>query len=94
MLIGLFTSHLADLQMEAARCLHELSHSSHPDVVEACLPATSYLLTYLSGHSIALIVRHKPALTNLPLLNQKMHAYWSQLILRYIKWLLPVCSTF
>ncbi|KAJ6661374.1 hypothetical protein lerEdw1_015002 [Lerista edwardsae] len=54
-LIGLFTSHLADLQMEAARCLHELSHSSHPDVVEACLPATSYLLTYLSGHSIALI---------------------------------------
>ncbi|XP_066481671.1 transmembrane and coiled-coil domain-containing protein 6 [Tiliqua scincoides] len=54
-LIGLFTSSLADLQMEAARCLHELSHSSHPDVVEACLPATAYLLTYLSGHSIALI---------------------------------------
>ncbi|XP_053169654.1 transmembrane and coiled-coil domain-containing protein 6 isoform X2 [Hemicordylus capensis] len=53
-LIGLFTSSLADLQMEAARCLHELSHSSDPDVVSACLPATSYLLTYLSGHSIAL----------------------------------------
>ncbi|XP_061442643.1 transmembrane and coiled-coil domain-containing protein 6 isoform X2 [Rhineura floridana] len=55
LLIGLFTGNLADLQMEAARCLHELSHSSDPDVVEACLPASSYLLTYLSGHSIALI---------------------------------------
>ncbi|XP_077166751.1 transmembrane and coiled-coil domain-containing protein 6 isoform X2 [Paroedura picta] len=53
-LIGLFTSNLADLQMEAARCLHELSHSEDPEVVEACLPATSYLLTYLSGHSTAL----------------------------------------
>ncbi|XP_059589372.1 transmembrane and coiled-coil domain-containing protein 6 isoform X2 [Alligator mississippiensis] len=51
-LIGLFTSSLADVQMEAARCLHELSHSSDPAVAEACLPATSYLLTYLSGHSI------------------------------------------
>ncbi|XP_060110070.1 transmembrane and coiled-coil domain-containing protein 6 isoform X2 [Heteronotia binoei] len=54
MLIGLFTSNLADLQMEAAWCLHELSHSQDPEVVEACLPATSYLLTYLSGHSTAL----------------------------------------
>ncbi|XP_069628882.1 transmembrane and coiled-coil domain-containing protein 6 isoform X3 [Haliaeetus albicilla] len=51
-LIGLFTSSLADMQMEAARCLHELSHSSDPAVAEACLPVTSYLLTYLSGHSI------------------------------------------
>ncbi|KFR09662.1 Transmembrane and coiled-coil domain-containing protein 6, partial [Opisthocomus hoazin] len=51
-LIGLFTSSLADMQMEAARCLHELSHSSDPAVVEACLPVTSYLLTYLSGYSI------------------------------------------
>ncbi|XP_006034223.1 transmembrane and coiled-coil domain-containing protein 6 isoform X1 [Alligator sinensis] len=51
-LIGLFTSSLADVQMEAAHCLHELSHSSDPAVAEACLPATSYLLTYLSGHSI------------------------------------------
>ncbi|XP_008934711.1 PREDICTED: transmembrane and coiled-coil domain-containing protein 6, partial [Merops nubicus] len=51
-LIGLFTSNLADMQMEAARCLHELSHSSDPAVAEACLPVTSYLLTYLSGHSI------------------------------------------
>ncbi|XP_062986188.1 transmembrane and coiled-coil domain-containing protein 6 [Elgaria multicarinata webbii] len=54
-LIGLFTSNWADLQMDAAHCLHELSHSSDPDVVEACLPASSYLLTYLSGHSIALM---------------------------------------
>ncbi|XP_056204677.1 transmembrane and coiled-coil domain-containing protein 6 isoform X2 [Falco biarmicus] len=53
-LIGLFTSSLADMQMEAARCLHELSHSSDPDVAEACLPVTSYLLTYLSGHSVEL----------------------------------------
>uniref|UniRef100_A0A672UCY2 Transmembrane and coiled-coil domains 6 n=1 Tax=Strigops habroptila TaxID=2489341 RepID=A0A672UCY2_STRHB len=51
-LIGLFTSSLADVQMQAGRCLHELSHSSDPDVAEACLPVTSYLLTYLSGPSI------------------------------------------
>ncbi|XP_038006509.1 transmembrane and coiled-coil domain-containing protein 6-like [Motacilla alba alba] len=53
-LTGLFTSSLADLQLEAARCLHELSHSSVPAVAEACLPVTSYLLTYLSGHSLEL----------------------------------------
>ncbi|XP_009984074.1 PREDICTED: transmembrane and coiled-coil domain-containing protein 6, partial [Tauraco erythrolophus] len=47
-LIGLFTSSLADMQMEAAR----FSHSSDPAVAEACLPVTSYLLTYLSGHSV------------------------------------------
>lgn len=56
-LIGLFTSSLADMQMEAARCLHELSHSSDPAVAEACLPVTSYLLTYLSGHSVEFTVR-------------------------------------
>ncbi|XP_058031552.1 transmembrane and coiled-coil domain-containing protein 6 isoform X2 [Ahaetulla prasina] len=54
-LIGLFTSKLANLQMDAACCLHELSLSTDPAVVEACLPATSYLLTYLSGHSVALM---------------------------------------
>ncbi|XP_074408020.1 transmembrane and coiled-coil domain-containing protein 6 isoform X2 [Zonotrichia albicollis] len=53
-LTGLFTSSLAELQLEAARCLHELSHSSVPAVAEACLPVTSYLLTYLSGHSLEL----------------------------------------
>lgn len=56
-LTGLFTSSLAELQLEAARCLHELSHSSVPAVAEACLPVTSYLLTYLSGHSLELTVR-------------------------------------
>uniref|UniRef100_F6W177 Transmembrane and coiled-coil domains 6 n=1 Tax=Monodelphis domestica TaxID=13616 RepID=F6W177_MONDO len=50
-LIGLLTSNWASLQMEAARCLHELSHADQPNVAEACLPSTSYLLTYLSGHS-------------------------------------------
>ncbi|XP_006891217.1 PREDICTED: transmembrane and coiled-coil domain-containing protein 6 [Elephantulus edwardii] len=50
-LVGLLTSNQALLQLEAARCLHELSHSEQPVVAEACLPATSYLLTYLSGHS-------------------------------------------
>ncbi|NWJ02729.1 TMCO6 protein, partial [Crypturellus undulatus] len=52
LLTGLFTGSLADVQLEAARCLHELSHSSDPAVAEACLPVTPYLLTYLSGHSI------------------------------------------
>nr|XP_035979703.1 transmembrane and coiled-coil domain-containing protein 6 isoform X2 [Halichoerus grypus] len=50
-LVGLLTSSQALLQLEAARCLHELSHSEQSAVAEACLPATSYLLTYLSGHS-------------------------------------------
>uniref|UniRef100_A0A8C5LMR7 Transmembrane and coiled-coil domains 6 n=1 Tax=Jaculus jaculus TaxID=51337 RepID=A0A8C5LMR7_JACJA len=50
-LVGLLTSNRALLQLEAARCLHELSHSEQSAVAEACLPATSYLLTYLSGHS-------------------------------------------
>ncbi|XP_012583494.1 PREDICTED: transmembrane and coiled-coil domain-containing protein 6 isoform X3 [Condylura cristata] len=50
-LVGLLTSNQALLQLEAARCLHELSHSEQPAVAEACLPATSYLLTFLSGYS-------------------------------------------
>ncbi|XP_033623027.1 transmembrane and coiled-coil domain-containing protein 6 isoform X3 [Fukomys damarensis] len=50
-LVGLLTCNRALLQLEAARCLHELSHSEQSVVAEACLPATSYLLTYLSGHS-------------------------------------------
>lgn len=56
-LVGLLTSNRALLQLEAARCLHELSHSEQSAVAEACLPATSYLLTYLSGHSSDFIVR-------------------------------------
>ncbi|KAM3925827.1 transmembrane and coiled-coil domain-containing protein 6 [Leptodactylus fuscus] len=50
-LIGLFTCQFANIQMEALRCLHELSNSSDPAVCKACLPATSYLLTYLSVSS-------------------------------------------
>ncbi|XP_075712395.1 transmembrane and coiled-coil domain-containing protein 6 isoform X2 [Rhinoderma darwinii] len=50
-LIGLFTCQFANLQMEAVRCLHELSNSDDQVVCKACLPATSYLLTYLSGSS-------------------------------------------
>ncbi|OXB74265.1 UNVERIFIED_CONTAM: hypothetical protein H355_011717 [Colinus virginianus] len=54
-LVGLFTCSLPDVQLEAARCLHELSHSSDAAVAEACVPVTSYLLTYLSGHSVELM---------------------------------------
>lgn len=60
-LVGLLTSNQALLQLEAARCLHELSHSEQSAVVEACLPATSYLLTYLSGHSSDFIVSPAPS---------------------------------
>lgn len=64
-LVGLFTCSLPDVQLEAARCLHELSHSSDAAVAEACVPVTSYLLTYLSGHSIELMVRSVLALPSL-----------------------------
>ncbi|XP_040297767.1 transmembrane and coiled-coil domain-containing protein 6 isoform X3 [Bufo bufo] len=50
-LIRLFTCQLSNIQMEAARCLHELSNSDDPAICEACLPATVYLVTYLSGSS-------------------------------------------
>ncbi|NXX40433.1 TMCO6 protein, partial [Tricholaema leucomelas] len=52
-LVGLLTSNLGELQLGAARCLHELS-CGQPPVPEACLPATPYLLTYLAGHSLEL----------------------------------------
>ncbi|XP_048399658.1 transmembrane and coiled-coil domain-containing protein 6 isoform X2 [Stegostoma tigrinum] len=48
---GLFTSNQASVQLEAAQCLLELSHSDDPSVSLVCLPATPYLLTYLSGQS-------------------------------------------
>nr|XP_033783266.1 transmembrane and coiled-coil domain-containing protein 6 isoform X2 [Geotrypetes seraphini] len=53
-LIGWFTSSLAEMQMEALHCLHELSHSDDPTVYIACSPVTPYLLTYLSGHNAEL----------------------------------------
>uniref|UniRef100_UPI00398F1D11 LOW QUALITY PROTEIN: transmembrane and coiled-coil domain-containing protein 6 n=1 Tax=Pristiophorus japonicus TaxID=55135 RepID=UPI00398F1D11 len=50
-LIGLFTSTLTSVQLEAAQCLLELSHADDPNISLVCLPATPYLLTYLSGQS-------------------------------------------
>ncbi|XP_068596411.1 transmembrane and coiled-coil domain-containing protein 6 [Brachionichthys hirsutus] len=49
--IGFLTGANATCRMEAIRCLHELSHSPHPNVALACLPASPYLLTFLSGQS-------------------------------------------
>lgn len=54
MLIGQLSAHNAQCQLEAARCLHQLSHSSHPSVSQACVPAGPYLLTYLSSQSTQL----------------------------------------
>ena len=51
LLVGLFTGSNAQCRLQAVRCLHELSHSPHASVASACLPATPYLLTYLSGQS-------------------------------------------
>jgi len=60
MLIGQLSSHNAQCQLEAARCLHELSQSTHPSVGQACLPAGPYLLTYLSSQSTKLTVSGSP----------------------------------
>ncbi|XP_062855811.1 transmembrane and coiled-coil domain-containing protein 6 isoform X1 [Trichomycterus rosablanca] len=54
-LVGLLSGNNAQCQLEAARCLHELSHSPHPGVGQSCLPATPYLLTYLSSPSAKLM---------------------------------------
>uniref|UniRef100_A0A8C2ZZF5 Transmembrane and coiled-coil domains 6 n=1 Tax=Cyclopterus lumpus TaxID=8103 RepID=A0A8C2ZZF5_CYCLU len=51
LLVGFLTGSDATCRLQAVRCLHELSHSSHTNVSPACLPATPYLLTYLSGQS-------------------------------------------
>ncbi|XP_073343107.1 transmembrane and coiled-coil domain-containing protein 6 [Pagrus major] len=51
LLVGLLTGSNASCRLQAVRCLHELSHSPHANVAPACLPATPYLLTYLSGQS-------------------------------------------
>ena len=51
LLVGLLTGSNAQCRLQAVRCLHELSHSSNTNVASACLPATPYLLTYLSGQS-------------------------------------------
>nr|XP_040028837.1 transmembrane and coiled-coil domain-containing protein 6 [Gasterosteus aculeatus aculeatus] len=51
LLVGFLTGSDATCRLQAVRCLHELSHSPHASVSSACLPATPYLLTYLSGQS-------------------------------------------
>ncbi|XP_040903598.1 transmembrane and coiled-coil domain-containing protein 6 [Toxotes jaculatrix] len=51
LLVGLLTGSNAQCRLQAVRCLHELSHSLDSKVAPACLPATPYLLTYLSGQS-------------------------------------------
>ncbi|KAM7417729.1 hypothetical protein PAMA_017394 [Pampus argenteus] len=51
LLVSFLTGTNAQCRLQAVRCLHELSHSLHPNVTPACLPATPYLLTYLSGQS-------------------------------------------
>uniref|UniRef100_A0A3B4AY77 Uncharacterized protein n=1 Tax=Periophthalmus magnuspinnatus TaxID=409849 RepID=A0A3B4AY77_9GOBI len=50
-LVGLLTGSNTECRLLAVRCLHELSHSPHSAVSLACLPASPYLLTYLSGQS-------------------------------------------
>nr|XP_006632037.2 PREDICTED: transmembrane and coiled-coil domain-containing protein 6 [Lepisosteus oculatus] len=50
-LVGLLSGSNAVHQLEAAYCLHELSHSDEATVPLACLPATPYLLTFLAGQS-------------------------------------------
>ncbi|CAJ1058547.1 transmembrane and coiled-coil domain-containing protein 6 [Xyrichtys novacula] len=51
LLVGFLTGSNASCRLQAVRCLHELSHSPHTNIAPACLPATPYLLTYLSGQS-------------------------------------------
>ncbi|KAM3612724.1 uncharacterized protein V6R79_013297 [Siganus canaliculatus] len=51
LLVGLLSGSNAACRLHAVRCLHELSHSPHTNVAPACLPATPYLLTYLSAQS-------------------------------------------
>ncbi|KAM3866525.1 transmembrane and coiled-coil domain-containing protein 6 [Diretmus argenteus] len=51
LLVGLLSGSNAQYRLQAVRCLHRLSHSHHSNVAPAFLPATPYLLTYLSGQS-------------------------------------------
>ncbi|TSY55760.1 Transmembrane and coiled-coil domain-containing protein 6 [Bagarius yarrelli] len=43
-LVGQLSGHNAQCQLEAVRCLYELSNSPHPAVGQTCLSATPYLL--------------------------------------------------
>ncbi|XP_023685173.2 transmembrane and coiled-coil domain-containing protein 6 isoform X1 [Paramormyrops kingsleyae] len=50
-LVGLLSGSSAQCQLEAAHCVHQLSSSTCARVGAACLPATPYLITYLSGQN-------------------------------------------
>ncbi|XP_060693415.1 transmembrane and coiled-coil domain-containing protein 6 isoform X2 [Hemiscyllium ocellatum] len=85
---GLFTSNLASVQLEAAQCLLELSHSDDPSVSLVCLPATPYLLTYLSGQSATFTELCLYILGNLAAENEAVR---SQLLLQGVIQALSVC---
>ncbi|KAK0150649.1 Transmembrane and coiled-coil domain-containing protein 6 [Merluccius polli] len=65
LLVGLLSGSQAQWRLLAAQCLHELSQSHQPNVTLACLPATPYLLTYLSGQSTKFTERCLYTLGNL-----------------------------
>ena len=56
LLVGLLSGPQALWRLLGLQCLHELSQSHQPNVTLACVPATPYLLTYLSGQSTKLTV--------------------------------------
>ncbi|CAL1613285.1 unnamed protein product [Knipowitschia caucasica] len=51
LLVGLLSGSSSECRLQAVCCLHELSHAPQSTVSAAILPASSYLLTYLSGQS-------------------------------------------
>ncbi|XP_048459501.1 transmembrane and coiled-coil domain-containing protein 6 isoform X2 [Rhincodon typus] len=85
---GLFTSNLTSVQLEAAQCLLELSHSDDPSVSLVCLPATPYLLTYLSGQSAKFTELCLYILGNLAAENEAVR---SQLLVQGVIQALSVC---
>ncbi|XP_059846425.1 transmembrane and coiled-coil domain-containing protein 6 isoform X2 [Hypanus sabinus] len=87
-LIGLFTSNLASVQLEAARCLLKLSHASDPSISLVCLPATPYLLTYLSGQSAKFTEQCLYILGNMAAENEAVR---SQLLLQGVIQALATC---
>ncbi|XP_072446385.1 transmembrane and coiled-coil domain-containing protein 6 isoform X2 [Chiloscyllium punctatum] len=85
---GLFTSNLASVQLQAAQCLLKLSHSDDPSVSLVCLPATPYLLTYLSGQSAKFTELCLYILGNLAAENEAVR---SQLLVQGVIQALSVC---
>ncbi|XP_078267289.1 transmembrane and coiled-coil domain-containing protein 6 isoform X2 [Rhinoraja longicauda] len=87
-LIGLFTSNLASVQLKAAQCLLRLSHADDPIVSLVCLPATPYLLTYLSGQSAKFTEQCLYILGNLAAENEAVR---NQLLLQGVVHALAGC---